>query len=203
MIDVVTVGAKQRPVYVHAEELAQIRYALNFAERFNVKLIIVGGQDAWRIAPLLRERNVPVIIGGVHRLPLRRGEDVDTPFRLAARLHEAGVRYAIARSGSNFDAAMERSLPYEAATAAAYGLPANEALKAITIYPAQILGAADLLGSLSVGKLANFFVSNGDPLDIRTAVEAIYIQGRNIPLEDKQTRLNQKYQQKYQQLRSK
>ena len=203
MIDVVTpASAKraQRPVFITAEELPQIRYALNFAERFNLKIVIVGGADAWHIAPLLRERNVPVIIGGVHRLPLRRGEDIDTPFKLAARLHAAGVRFAIARSGSNFDAAMERSLPYEAATAAANGLPAVEALKAITIFPAEILGAADKLGSLEVGKLANFFVANGDPLDIRTKVERIYIQGRDIPLEDRQTRLNDKYEQKYKQL---
>ncbi len=195
--------ASPRQVFVQADELPQIRYAVNFAERFNLKLVIVGGADAWRIAPLLKERNVPVIIGGMHRLPIRRGEDTDTPFRLAAQLHAAGVRFVIARSGSNFDAAMERSLPYEAATAVAHGLPAVEALKAITIYPAQILGAADKLGSLERGKLANFFVTDGDPLDIRTKVERIYILGRDIPLEDKQTRLNQKYEQKYQQLKAK
>jgi imidazolonepropionase-like amidohydrolase len=202
MLNVVTPGASQRPVFIHAEELPQIRYAINFATRFNVKVIITGGQDAWRIAALLREANIPVIIGGVHRLPLRRGEDTDTPFRLAAKLYEAGVKFAIARSGSNFDAAMERSLPFEAATAMAHGLPRIEAIKAITIYPAQILGAADKLGSLDVGKLANFFVTDGDPLDIRTKVERIYIQGRDIPLADKQTRLNDKYEQKYQQLKS-
>jgi imidazolonepropionase-like amidohydrolase len=94
-------------------------------------------------------------------------------------------------------------LPYEAGTAAAYGLPRAEALKAITLYPAQILGVADKLGSLEVGKLANFFVSDGDPLDIRTNVELIYIGGRELPLEDKQTRLNKKYEQKYQQLDAK
>ncbi len=191
-----------RQVFIHAEELPQIRYALNFAERFDLKLVIVGGADAWRIAPLLKARNVPVIIGGVHRLPIRRGEDTDTPFRLAAQLHAAGVTFAIARSGSTFDAAMERSLPYEAATAMAHGLPRVEAIKAITLYPAQILGAADKLGSLEAGKLANFFVSDGDPLDIRSKVERIFVGGRDIPLEDKQTKLNQKYEQKYQQLKT-
>jgi imidazolonepropionase-like amidohydrolase len=191
---------KQRPVFVYADELPQIRYALAFAERFNLKLVVIGGQDAWRIASLLAERKVPVIIGSVHRLPLRRDDDVDAPFKLAATLHAAGVRFAIARGGSTFDAAMERSLPYEAGTAAAYGLPRAEALKAITLYPAQILGVADKLGSLEVGKLANFFVSDGDPLDIRSNVERIYIGGRELPLEDKQTRLNKKYEQKYQQL---
>lgn len=194
------VVAGKRPVFVHAEELPQIRYALGFAERFGLKMVIVGGADAWHLAPLLKARDIAVIIGGVHRLPLRRGEDTDTPYRLAAKLHQAGVRFAIARGGSNFDAAMERSLPFEAATAVAFGLPPAEALKAITLSAAQILGAADQLGSLEVGKRASFIVTNGDPLDIRTQVERIYIQGRDVPLADKQTRLNDKYQEKYRRL---
>ena len=194
------VVAGKRPVFIQANELPQIRYALRLADRFGFKLIIVGGMDAWRIAALLKERQVPVIIGGVYRLPMRRGDDVDAPFRLAALLYEAGVRFCIARSGSEFDAATERNLPFEAATAAAHGLPRDEALKAITLYPAQILGAADRLGSLEPGKLASFFVTNGDPLDIRTKVERIFIQGREIELSDRQTKLNDKYEQKYKQL---
>ncbi len=204
MRDVVSpaAGKAQRAVFINAEELPQIRYALNFGERFGLKIVIVGGMDAWRIADTLRERNVAVIIGGVHRLPMRREDDADTPFRLAARLAQAGVKFAIARGGGTFDAATERSLPYEAATAAAYGLSRDEALKAITLYPAQILGAADKLGSLEVGKLATFIVTNGDPLDIRTQVERIYIQGRDVPLTDKQTKLNDKYEEKYRRLRA-
>ena len=194
------VVAGKRPVFIQANELPQIRYALALADRFGFKLIIVGGMDAWRIAALLKERQVPVIIGGVYRLPMRRGDDTDAPFRLAAQLYEAGVRFCIARSGSEFDAATERNLPFEAATAAAHGLPRDEALKAITLYPAQILGAADRLGSLEPGKLASFFVTNGDPLDIRTKVERIFIQGREIELSDRQTKLNDKYEQKYKQL---
>jgi imidazolonepropionase-like amidohydrolase len=193
----------KRQVFIDAEELPQIRYALNFAERFNLKIVIVGGMDAWRIADVLRERQVPVVIGGVHRLPLRRGESNDTPFKLASRLSEAGVKFCIGRGGTTNDAPSERSLPYEAGTAAAYGLPRAEALKAITLYPAQILGAADKLGSLEVGKLASFIVTDGDPLDIRTKVEKIFIQGRDIPLTDRQTKLNEKYEQKYQQLKLK
>jgi imidazolonepropionase-like amidohydrolase len=143
------------------------------------------------------------VIAGVHRLPMRRGDDTDAPFRLAAKLSEAGVRFCIARSGSEFDAATERSLPFEAATAAAHGLAADEALRAITLYPAQILGVADRLGSLERGKLASFFVTDGDPLDIRTKVERIFIQGRELELTDRQTKLNQKYEQKYLQLNPK
>jgi imidazolonepropionase-like amidohydrolase len=199
MRDVVT---GKRAVFIHAEELPQIRYALNFGERFGLKIVIVGGMDAWRIADTLRERKVAVIIGGIHRLPMRREDDADSPFRLAARLAQAGVKFAIARGGSTFEAATERSLPYEAATAAAYGLSRDEALKAITLYPAQILGAADKLGSLEIGKLATFIVTNGDPLDIRTQVERIYMQGRDVPLTDKQTKLNDKYEEKYRRLRA-
>lgn len=196
-----TVVSGQRPMFVRADELPQIRYALNLAERYSLKLVIVGGMDAWRIADLLRERNVPVIIAGIQRLPMRRGDDTDSVYRLAGQLAKAGVKFAIARSGSEFDAATDRTLPYEAGAAAAHGLARDEALKAITLYPAQILGAADKLGSLETGKLASFFVTDGDPLDIRTQVERIFIQGREIELSDRQTKLNNKYQQKYLQLK--
>lgn len=131
---------RERALFVHADELAQIRHALALAERHALELVIVGGADAWRIAGVLRERRVSVVIAGTHRLPLRRDDDVDAPYRLAARLAQAGVRYCIGRSGGPFAAANERNLPYEAATAVAHGLPRDEALKAITLYPAQILG---------------------------------------------------------------
>ncbi len=190
----------QRTVFMHADELPQMRYALGFAQRFGVKIAIVGGQDAALITDLLRERNVPVVIAGVHRLPLRRGDDVDAPFSLAAKLAAAGVKFCIARGGGTFEAATERSLPFEAGTAAAHGLARDEALKAITLYPAQIIGAADKLGSLEKGKLASFIVTDGDPLEIQTRVERIYIAGRELELSDKQTKLNEKYEQKYKQL---
>ncbi len=186
----------QRPVFVDADELPQIRHALGLAQRHGLKLVIVGGSDAWRIADVLRERQVPVVIAGVHRLPIRRGDAYDEPFRLAARLAQAGVRFCIARSGNEFDAAHERNLPYEAATAAAFGLSADEALKAITLYPAQILGVDDRLGSLQPGRLASFIVTDGDPLDIRTHVQRAFVQGREIDLSNRQTRLEEKYRTK-------
>ena len=186
----------KRPVFVTANDVSQIRYALGFAERYAIKLVIVGGADAALLAELLRERRVPVIIGGVHHLPMRRGDDVDAPFRLAARLAEAGVTFCIARNASGFDAPHERNLPYEAATAAAFGLDRDVALKAITLYPAQILGVADRLGSLDPGKLASFFVADGDPLEARTNVERVFIQGREVDVTNRQTRLNDKYREK-------
>ncbi|HEU0200289.1 MAG TPA: amidohydrolase family protein [Burkholderiaceae bacterium] len=189
----------QRPVFMHANELPQIRYALGFAERYGVRLVIVGGDDAWRIADVLRERRVPVIVTGVHALPQRRGEDYDTQFRLPARLAAAGVTFCIARGGSEFDAPRERNLPYVAATAVAHGLPREQALRAITLYPAQILGVADQLGSLAPGRLASFFVADGDPLEVTTRIERVFIQGREVDLSNRQTRLNDKYEQRYRQ----
>ncbi|MBL8306929.1 MAG: amidohydrolase family protein [Rubrivivax sp.] len=188
----------ERPLFVHANELAQIRHALALAERHRLKLVIVGGADAPRIADVLRERDVAVIVGGVHLRPLRRDEDVDARFRVAARLHAAGVRFAIARAGG---AASERNLPYEAASAAAHGLPRDEALKAITLYPAQILGVAERLGALAPGRLASFFVTDGDPLETPTQVQRLFVQGRELAVDNKQIRLADKYRQRYEQLK--
>jgi imidazolonepropionase-like amidohydrolase len=190
---------RERPLFVHANELAQIRFALSLAERYALRLILVGGADAWRVADILKQRQVSVIIGGVHPLPLRRDDAFDSRFSLAARLHTAGVRYCIARQGDGFGAAHERNLPYEAAQAVAFGLPREEALKAITLYPAQILGVDDRLGSLQPGRLANFIVTGGDPLEVVTPIERIFIQGREISTANRQTRLAEKYRQKYEQ----
>jgi imidazolonepropionase-like amidohydrolase len=186
-----------RPVFIQAQDIAQIRYALNFAQRYQLKLVIVGGTDAPFIADVLRERKVPVIIAGVHKLPVRRGDAYDAPYSLAAKLSQAGVMFCIARGGTDDDGPNERNLPYEAGTAVGFGLDKNEALKAITLYPAQILGVADKLGSLEVGKYANFFVSNGDPLEAASKVEKIFIQGRVVDGSTLQSRLTEKYQQKY------
>lgn len=189
--------AGKRRVFFHAQDAAQIRFSLNFARRYNLKAVIVGGTDAPALAELLKQQQVPVIISGVHKLPLRRGAEYDEPFTVAAKLAQAGVKFCIARGGSEDDAPNERNLAYDAAVAAAYGLDRNEALKAITLYPAQILGVEASLGSLEVGKFANFFISNGDPLETATKVEQVYIQGRPVDISTRQSRLTEKYQQKY------
>lgn len=188
------VMAGQRPVFVQANEVAQIRHALALAQRHGLKLVIVGGADAWRVAGLLKERNVPVVITSVHRLPLRRDEDVDAPFRLPAHLAEAGVRFCIARQASGSNSTNERHLPWEAATAVAHGLPREEALKAITLYPAQILGVDDRLGSLQPGRLASFIVTDGDPLESRTRIERLFVQGREVSAANRQSQLVERYQ---------
>lgn len=185
------------PVFVAANEIMQIEAAVDWANEENIKMVLVGGYDAWRVTDLLKERDVPVIITEIHRLPMRRWEGYDTPFTLPLRLLEAGVRFCISGSGSSFDAANERNLPYHAATAAAYGLPKDEALKSVTLYPAQILGVSEQVGSLEVGKDATLIVTDGDPLEIMTQVEMEFIQGREVDLTSRHTQLYEKYLEKY------
>ncbi len=186
------------PVWVVADELKQILAALEWAQQENLKMVLVGGADAWRVTDLLKERDIPVIVTPVLRTPSRRDEAFDTPFTLPRKLHEAGIRFAIA-GGSAFG--NERNLPYHAAKAASYGLPAEEALKAITLYPAHIMGVAGRVGTLEPGKDATLFVSDGNPLEIMTNVEMLFLQGREVDLNNKHKTLYQKYKTKYQQLK--
>ena len=185
------------PLFVHAATVAQIEAALAWAKEMQLKIVLVGGNDAWRMAPQLKESDTPVIITLSTALPLRRDDGYDSQFGNAAKLHEAGVRFCIAMNGRNSEAPHERNLPYEASMAAAFGLPKEEALKAITLYPAQLLGVADQLGSLETGKAATLIVTDGDPLDFPTHIEAAYIDGRKIDLTNRQTRLRDKYLEKY------
>ncbi|MDZ7362630.1 MAG: amidohydrolase family protein [candidate division KSB1 bacterium] len=186
---------KKIPVFVNANEIKQIQTAVQWATDEDLKLVITGGYDSWRVADLLKAKDIPVVYGPIHRLPGRRWEDYDTPFTAPAKLHQAGVRFCIA----DFESENARNLPYQAATASAYGLPRDEALKAITLYPALILGVADRVGSLETGKDATLFVADGDLLEIKTQVSQLFIQGRKIDLGNKHRALYEKYTKKYQQ----
>ncbi|MFQ6615680.1 MAG: amidohydrolase family protein [Fidelibacterota bacterium] len=196
MIPVLT---RQIPVCVHANEVQQIEAAVAWSQRQQVRLIIVGGRDAWRVKDLLKEYGIPVIYESVHTLPLRPFEPYDTPFATPWRLYKAGIPFCLAASSSPFQAPHQRNLPYHAATAAAYGLPRDEALRSITLYAARILGIQDRVGSLEVGKDATLIVTDGDPLEIPTQVEMEFIQGKRIDLGDRHKTLYRKYQEKYRQ----
>jgi imidazolonepropionase-like amidohydrolase len=185
------------PLIIDADEIQQIQSALAFAERERVKVILLGGYDAPRCADLIKQLDVPVVVGGVHRLPRRRDDPYDAPFTLPAQLHELGIKFCIASADR---ASMVRNLPYHAGTAAAYGLSPEEAMKAITLYPAQIFGVADRLGSLEAGKDATLFVSTGDPLETPSRVTLAFMGGRRIDLNNRQQRLWEKYQEKYRRL---
>ncbi|MFB0552066.1 MAG: amidohydrolase family protein [Phycisphaerae bacterium] len=184
------------PVWIRANSLLEIESAVSWADKHNLRAVLVGGIEAHHYADLLKRRDIPVVITSVLRLPSRRDADFDEPFTLPLRLYQAGVKFCIACGG----ASSIRNLPYHAAKAAAYGLPKDEALKAITLYPAQIMGVADRVGSLEKGKDATLIVTDGDPLEITTHIEKLFIQGRRIDLSNKHRRLYDKYRQRYRQL---
>lgn len=190
----------EAPVYVQASSASQIESAVAWSNRRGLNIIIVGGQSADQVVDLLREFDIPVIIGGTHRLPSRRDQAYDQPFALPATLHEAGVRFCIAGPGRGPGSGNERNLNHQAATAAAYGLPRLKALEAVTIVPARIIGIGDTHGSLEIGKSATLILTTGDPLEITTDTLLAYIDGRRIDLGNRQKSLYAKYREKYEQL---
>ncbi len=179
----------RRAVLCPADHFRDIRAAVDLAGEFGLRLIIVGGADAWKVADLLKQKDIPVIYTRVESLPRAPEDPYDAPFAAPAALRKAGVRFAIATGGAS-DA---RNLPYHAALAAAYGLEREDALRAITLWPAELLGIADRVGSISVGKLANLLVAKGDPLDVRAEIRYVFIQGRLVPLESRNTELYQRF----------
>lgn len=184
-----------RPVVVHAERQAEIEAAVSFFVRRNMRMILLGGYDADRCAPLLVENKIPVILTGVYRNPLRRQRAYDGPYTLPARLHAAGVLFCIA--GARHDLSWNvRNLPYHAGVAAAFGLPRDEALKSITLNAARVLGVDDRVGSLEAGKHATMIVTNGDPLEMTTRVERAFVDGIEIDLADRHKRLRDRYRRR-------
>jgi imidazolonepropionase-like amidohydrolase len=192
------------PVFVHANEVKQIESAVAWAKTEKLKITLVGGADAWRVVDLLKANDVAVILSPVTGLPLRREDPFDAVFSNPAKLQAAGVRFCIANDGADAELGTQsdRNLPYQAGKAASYGLPPAEALKAITLYPAQLLGVGAELGSIEVGKRATLLVTNGDPLEIPTRVEQAFIDGAKIDLSNRHIRLYEKYQKKYEQLKT-
>ena len=177
----------ERPVVFRADREVDMRGAIKFAEEMKLKPIILGGDDSAKIAGLLREKNVPVILTGIWDLPPREDDAYDSLYENAAKLQQAGVRFAIS-SGDN--GANVRNLPFYAGMAAAFGLSKADALKAVTLYPAQIMNVADRMGSIEVGKMANLVVTDGDMLETRTHVRFLFIDGREVPLVSRHTELN-------------
>jgi imidazolonepropionase-like amidohydrolase len=191
--------AKKIPVFVHADEFLQIEAAIDWGVAEGLRIVIVGGMDAWRSVEKLVKYDIPVIVRGTQRLPSRRWDPYDAPFTVPLKLHDAGVRFCIS-SDAVGPPEPERNLPYQASLAAAYGLPKDEALKSVTLSAAEILGVGDRIGSIDVGKDATLIVTTGDPLEIRTHVTQAYIQGREVDLSSRHTMLYEKYQEKYRQL---
>ena len=173
------------PLFVQANNEEQIRGAIAFADRHGLKIVLTGAIESPMVATLLKEKNIPVILGSVLALPTREDLHHAAAYRAASELAEAGVKFAFG-TGDYSDV---RLIPYEAAISVAWGLPRDRALRAITIDAAEILGIADRVGSLDPGKLANFTIWNGDPLELRTGVPRVFIAGREVGPESKHTLL--------------
>jgi imidazolonepropionase-like amidohydrolase len=176
----------ERPVVLRVNREVDIRAAVRFAQEMKLRPIIVGGNEAWKVTSLLKQHDVPVVVTGVWDLPAREDDYYDVLYENAAKLQKAGVRFCISAGDS---AAQVRDLPFQAGMAAAFGLPRDEALKATTLYPAQIMNVADRMGSIDAGKIANLVVTDGDLLEARTRVRYLFIEGRLMPLVSRHTEL--------------
>lgn len=177
-------------VIFRADREAEIRGALRFADEMKLKPIILGGEDAWKVAGLLKEKNVPVILTGLFSLPSREDDPYDVLYESPAKLQQAGVRFCI----STGDAGPEvRNLAQYAGMAAAFGLSKADAVKSVTLYPAQIMNVADRLGSIETGKMANLVVTDGDLLEIRSNIKYLFIDGRPVGLTSRHTELNEAF----------
>jgi imidazolonepropionase-like amidohydrolase len=179
-------GKKQ--IVLAAEEASDLETAVGLAKEFNLKFVLNHISYTQPVLDYVAKLKVPVIVGPIYENP-KPDERYDAVYSLPAQLYKRGVKIAFA----SYDAHNVRNLPYAAGYASAFGLPYDEALKAITLNPAEIWGVADKLGSLDAGKTANVVVANGDPLDVATDVKQVYIEGRAVPMTNRQTRLRDQY----------
>ena len=186
----------KQKLFVRANEVKQILLAMDIAKSFGFKLVIVGGTEAYQIADLLAENNVPVILDRQHALPSMEDDDVDQPYKTPAALQKAGVLFCL---NDTHDQSRFRNLAFNAGTAATYGLTKEQALSAITLNAAKILGIEDKTGTIESGKDANLLIVNGDLLDMKSSVIGqAFIQGRNVSLDNKGKQLYERYKHKYQ-----
>lgn len=176
----------EKPVIFTAERERDIRSVAKFVGEMKLKGIIVGGQEAWKAADDLKKNNIAVVFTNIYNLPVRDDDAYDLLFEAPSKMQAAGIRYCISTGEGGAEV---RDLPYHAGLASAYGLSKEDALKAVTLYPAQILGLGDKLGTIEVGKVANIVVTDGDILEPRTNIKQMFIAGRLIPLTSRHTRL--------------
>ena len=179
---------KEVPAIMPANTESQIKAAVDFGELYGIRVVIQGGAQAYKVRTMLAQKKIPVVLGSIQSAP---GDDVpyDEIYAQPGLLNDAGVKFAFSTgNGSN-----ARHVSFHAALAVAYGLAPEAALKALTIWPAEIFGAEKDIGSIAQGKLANFFITTGDPLDLRTQVVDVFIKGRQVPDDDRHNRLYLKY----------
>lgn len=184
----------ERPIVVHADEVRQIRGVLKWAETNRWRVMLAGGRDAWREADGLARLGIPVVYEHVFTRPVRDTDSYDVHFRAPAVLHKAGV--TVLFSTGVEDASLVKNLPYHAAQAVAHGFPAEAAVRALTVEAARWCGLGEQLGSIEPGREATLFAATGDVLDIRTQVVRMWVEGREVGLENRHTRLYEKYRQR-------
>jgi imidazolonepropionase-like amidohydrolase len=177
------------PLIVIASRERAIRDAVQFADQQKVHVIIADPRELGKMGPELKSRNIPAILGPTLALPLHEDDPYDHAYALPGEFYKAGVKFAFGTFNNEFS----RNLPYQAATAVAFGLPYDEALKAVTLNAAQIWGVGDRIGSIEEGKWADFMVTDGDPLEAKTQVKQLFIKGKTVDLDNKHKRLYEKY----------
>lgn len=174
----------KQPLFIRAEQERTMKAAIEFADREKVKIIIAGPRELGSAGPLLKERGIPVVLGKVFQLPERDDDAYDAPYTLPNEFYKAGVKFCF----GTFDVEFARNVPFEAAQASAFGLPHEEALKALTINSAQILGVGEQVGSIERGKIADLILTDGDPLEAKTSIKQMFIAGRSVNLASRHTR---------------
>jgi len=178
----------KKPIVLAAQEPSDLETAVGLARQFNLRFVLNHVSHSQPVLDYVARLRVPVIVGPIYEDP-KNYERYDAVYSLPAQLYKRGVKIAFA----SYDAHAVRNLPYAAGYATAFGLPHDEALKAITLNPAEIWGVADQLGSLDVGKTANVVVADGDPLDVKSDVKRVFIEGREVPMTSRQTELRDRY----------
>jgi imidazolonepropionase-like amidohydrolase len=180
------------PVLVIADEARDIRNAVDFCTKQNLRMILGSGAEAWKLKELLKDKKIPVVLAPTNRLPEQIDTPYDKPYTEPSELFAAGIPIAFSSFGTSFS----RRLPQYAGTAVAYGLPHDEALKAVMLNAAQIFGLADQLGTLEPGKIANVIVTNGDPLELQTQVRYLFIKGQLTSTDNKHRELYEQYRKR-------
>lgn len=180
----------EKPIIFTAERDRDIRAVIKFVEETKTKGIIMGGQEAWKAAEGLKKNKIAVVFTNIYSLPVRDDDAYDYLWEAPSKMAAAGIQFAIS---TGEDGGNVRELPYQAGIAGAYGLAKDEAVRSVTLYPAQILGIADRFGSIETGKVANLVVTDGDLLEARTNVRYLFINGRLIPLTSRHTELFEQF----------
>lgn len=182
-------------LFVHCDLVKEMMLTIDLKKEFGIQVVIVGGSDSWLIPEVLKEYQIPVILSEPHSLPTTADDAVDQPYKTGAQLQAAGVLFSMAIEADHWQ---QRCLPYQAGTMAAYGLSKEDALSAITLNAAKILGIDHLTGSIEIGKDANIVISEGDLLDMKSSkLSHAFLQGRLLNLDNKHSQLFAKYKYKY------